>query len=137
MLDHLIFNKLKWFNIKDNAETMQANGKKYVAVPTSFTVKRGSYVLNGPTSQVNAMVLTDTEVDCCGASDDVYFFATGILLGSDFTSGQGVSYNSEHPGVIRKSDVKNVIWGGKSLLFAVISMVKYAFTSFKKGAETC
>lgn len=39
MLDHMLFNKLKWFNIADNSDQVNANGKRYVAFPPTVTVK--------------------------------------------------------------------------------------------------
>lgn len=38
MLDHMIFNKLKWFNIGDNANEITANGKTWTAHPTSIVI---------------------------------------------------------------------------------------------------
>ena len=32
-IDHMLFNKLKWFNVADNSEVVQANDKRYVAIP--------------------------------------------------------------------------------------------------------
>ena len=42
MLDHMIFNKLKWFNIGDNANEITANGKKWTAHPTSIVIADGT-----------------------------------------------------------------------------------------------
>ena len=33
MVDHLIFNKLKYWAFTDNSEVVQANDKRYVAIP--------------------------------------------------------------------------------------------------------
>lgn len=38
MLDHLLLNKLKWWNVDSNANQVKLNNKKWVAIPTSFTV---------------------------------------------------------------------------------------------------
>nr|DAO22697.1 MAG TPA: Tryptophanase operon leader peptide [Caudoviricetes sp.] len=35
MLDHMLFNRLKWFNIDNNSQQITANGKKWGAYPTS------------------------------------------------------------------------------------------------------
>lgn len=40
-IDHLIFNRSKWFNVADNASSVTANGKKYYAIPTQVTVPNG------------------------------------------------------------------------------------------------
>jgi hypothetical protein len=34
-VDHILFNKLKWFNINDDSQQITANGKKWGAYPTS------------------------------------------------------------------------------------------------------
>lgn len=40
-LSYLLFNKLKWFNVADNADSMTANGRNYEAVPKQVTIKSG------------------------------------------------------------------------------------------------
>lgn len=42
MINHLIFNKLKWFNVADNADSTTINGKNYEAVPEQITIKPGT-----------------------------------------------------------------------------------------------
>lgn len=39
-IDHLVFNKLKWFNVADNADSVTANGKKYYALPSKVKVTK-------------------------------------------------------------------------------------------------
>ena len=161
MLDHMIFNKLKWFNIADNADSVTANGKNYSAVPKKITIKQGTMIFSDSLKfgsaigddSVNVFVNNDCEVDCVGASGDYYFF-TGDVPAKSFASLVGSnnpsyftfampnennygSYSVHYPGYVRKSDVKNVIWGGKKLLHTIASMAKRAFTQFRKGAETC
>ena len=41
-IDHILFNKLKWFNIGDNANEITANGKKWTAHPTSIVIADGA-----------------------------------------------------------------------------------------------
>ena len=52
MLDHMIFNKLKWFNIGDNANEITANGKKWTSHPTSIVIADGTPLagFDGPAS---------------------------------------------------------------------------------------
>ena len=35
-VDHLIFNKLKWFNVADNADSVKANGRSFYALPSKI-----------------------------------------------------------------------------------------------------
>ncbi|WP_297954168.1 hypothetical protein [uncultured Lactobacillus sp.] len=134
MLDHLILNAKKWFEISDNANTVTANGKKYIAIPVKATIPANTMITTYPNPSTQR-VRQDTSI----LIESYYPNGTGILntvepavlaLGNIYANGSGEC-------LVKVSDLKNVNWGDKSLLFAVISMVKYAFTSFKKGAETC
>lgn len=43
-IDHLVFNRLKWFNVADNADSVTANNKEFLAIPTEITVPDGFQV---------------------------------------------------------------------------------------------
>lgn len=45
MVDHLIFNKLKWFNIADNADNVTANGRSFYALPTKIKLTKNNVFL--------------------------------------------------------------------------------------------
>lgn len=113
--DHLVFNKLKWFNVTDNADNMTANGKKYYAVPSKITIKQGTS-LTYPVAGVDHADTTgelqeDLQVDCVGANANHYFFVAyigdyetyGINYGFEEREGYGV-------GEVLKSDCKNIVW---------------------------
>lgn len=92
MLDHLIFNKLKWFNVADNAQSTTINGRKYLACPKSFVFKDSDNSME----QENGNPYTT----CLGISRDNemwYRDASGQFSAVSMTS----------------SDVKNINWGGK------------------------
>lgn len=38
MLDHLIFNKLKWFNVTDNQKTVNTGANTYINIKNTFPV---------------------------------------------------------------------------------------------------
>ena len=40
-ISHLIFNRLKWFNINDDSTEISANNKEFLAIPTEITVPDG------------------------------------------------------------------------------------------------
>lgn len=121
MLDYLIFNKLKWFNVADNTDNVIANGKIYEAIPVSFTIKAGDTILD-TLARANGGINTDQEVHCVGAGEDIYFF-TGFInynIGSNkYTIGQ--------PGAVYKKDVKNIKWGVKPSLSACIKHLSHFF----------
>ncbi len=121
MLDHLLLNKLKWFNIDNNSQQITANGKKWGAYPTSVK-------LNG-----TGELATDLGFGNVIGTPDCECYAKIV---NRFGTFYVVNYNGTMA-FIRDDQVSSENWGGKNLLFAVISMVKYAFTSFKKGAKTC
>lgn len=39
MLDHMLFNKLPWFNVNQSDNEIKANGIRYVAFPPTVEVK--------------------------------------------------------------------------------------------------
>lgn len=114
-IDHILFNKLKWFNVADNADNMTANGKKYYAVPSKITIKQGTS-LTYPSTGVDHVDITnrlkkDLQVDCVGANANHYFFIAdiydydtyGIYYGFQEREGYGV-------GEVSKSNCKNIVW---------------------------
>ena len=120
-VDHLIFNKLKWFNVADNADNVQANGRNYIALPASFTLPKGTHVNNG--SHPGGMNISqDCEVTCVGSSNDFYYFCGKIF--TDWDSGSDYEIDIDNPKdveskdiftapwFVRKSKVTNVKWGG-------------------------
>ena len=111
-VDHMLFNKLKWFNVADNASNMTANGKKYYAVPSKITIKQGTsitYPAQGSEStDLTGRLQEDLEVKCIGANDNHYFFIGYINDSSIYYTfqereGYGV-------GEVLKSDCKNIVW---------------------------
>ena len=44
-VDHMLFNKLKWFNVADDANEVTINHKSWTAHPASVTVKEDSYLI--------------------------------------------------------------------------------------------
>ena len=94
MLDHLIFNKLKWFNISDDMTAITANGKNWLAHPKS--VKIGAvhtgYVTTGITSS-----------------------GTFNCIGSFISNSGSTFYVLDNDGfkyIVQKTDVTSENWGG-------------------------
>lgn len=123
-VDHLVFNKQNWFNVADNDDSVKANNKDYVALPTSFTLPKGTHVSDGD-HEGGMNTSRDCEVTCVGSSDDFYYFCGKIFtdwsgLDSELDIGNPKDVENtaifERPWFIRKSKVTNVKWGGKALL---------------------
>lgn len=112
---------LKWFNVNDNADSINANGKNYVAIPTSFTLPTGAHVNDG-SHQGGMNISRDCEVTCVGSSNDFYYFCGKIF--TDWNSGSDYEIDIDNPKdvenhiifdrpwFVRKSKVTNVKWGG-------------------------
>lgn len=134
-VDHLIFNKLKWFNVTDNADNVQANGKNYIALPASFTLPKGTNVSDGD-HQGGTNISRDCEVTCVGSSNDFYYFCgkiftdwSGLDSELDIDNPKDVENSAvfTRPWFVRKSKVTNVKWGGKALLSHVYQWFRDAF----------
>lgn len=159
MLDHLLLNKLKWFNIGDNTNSVNANGKDWEAIPKQITLSRGVKIAtfsgDGSAFTTDAIIMlnSDATANVIGKIANCYAI-TGIFNGTGQDTGTNATLNLEFDerfvydshryevnfvsfGLVPESEAKNVIWGGKNLLFAAMSMVERAFTSFKKGAKVC
>ena len=122
MLDHLIFNKLKWFNVADNASSVTANGKKYYAIPTQVTVPKGTIlylmddtvnefkqhgvVAQDGTCKVGAFILKGQLAEGLNgdgiANLDVYLLNGNVVIENGFTAS----------GFVKITDVINPVWGG-------------------------
>ena len=123
-VDHLVFNKQNWFNVANNDDSVKDNNKDYVALPTSFTLPKGTHVSDGD-HEGGMNTSRDCEVTCVGSSDDFYYFCGKIFtdwsgLDSELDIGNPKDVENtaifERPWFIRKSKVTNVKWGGKALL---------------------
>lgn len=122
-VDHMLFNKQKWFNVADNADSVKANNKDYVALPTSFTLPKNTHVEDGY-HQSGMNISRDCEVTCVGSSNDFYYYCGRIFTdwnGSDIEDIDNPkdvedTVVFERPWFVRKSKVTNVKWGGKALL---------------------
>lgn len=114
-IDHMLFNKLKWFNVADNADNVTANGKKYYAFPSKITIKQGTpltYPTRGTVDATMAARLKkDLQVDCVGANANHYFFVADIYDSDTY----GIHYGFKEKegcvvGEVLKSNCKNVVW---------------------------
>ena len=116
MIKLICMSGQSYYPIQDNAEKVVANNRKFVAVPKSFTIKRATELGYRYLEQ-------DTALTCIGASTDYYYFS-GLLRLNEVITMNGAHYDItfgesslEPMGRIRKTEAKNVIWGGKNLLY--------------------
>lgn len=62
-VDHLIFNKLKWFNVADNADSVKANDRNFYALPSQVKLTKDN--------------VTFWEIN---GTSDVFSFASGRVF---------------------------------------------------------
>lgn len=63
MIDHLLFDKLKWWNVDTTQNNVTISGKSYIALPKKMIIKAGTEIhLSGPITYVNH----DITVTVCG-----------------------------------------------------------------------
>lgn len=74
-VDHLVFNKLKWFNVADDANEVTINHKIWTAHPASVTVKENSvlrYFSDNFAHEYYLMLRGQQDFQCIGKAGDVY-----------------------------------------------------------------
>lgn len=142
MLDHLIFNVKKWFEISNDMSAITANNKNYYACPSRFTVMAETTIKN-PNTGNGWRVLNDAEVTCVGAGQDVYFFDGQLEIYADSDENKhpnnAVYSHYYYTGVVEKTNVRNVIWGGKAfyiLLRQWLSMLSLYLRKERKHARS-
>lgn len=84
-IDHLVFNKLKWFNVTDNADNMTANGKDYEAVPQQVKIPQNTKInlfnsFNSMNIASQKYVASDTVLNCIGVIGKNYCCSGKITL---------------------------------------------------------
>lgn len=119
-IDHLVFNKLKWFNVADNADNMTANGKNYCAMPVSFTIPKDTHLSDGY-HQSGFDLSKDCDVTCVGASAEFYYFCGEIEFTQSYSGSEWSMDNPQDvyeggresfnlPMFVKKDKVKNIRW---------------------------
>lgn len=119
MLDHLIFNKLKWFNVTDNADQVSANGRNYVAIPKQVTIPNGTIVWGDyEMRSYQYPINTDTTCNIVGKTQFMWAGNTNPQTVDCYVTLDKIigGNNDNMTYFIPVSSVKNVKWGGKALL---------------------
>lgn len=124
-IDHLVFNKLKWFNVADNADNVQANGKNYKAIPSQVKVPAHTEItlLNDAgtaSTRFEKYANKDTILNCVGVVNNYYCCTGEITLDQYGSPNEYGSYGTEFVanlntkllGLVLKSQVQVTNWGG-------------------------
>lgn len=133
MIDHMLFNVKKWFNVDDSQTQITANGKRWLAMPTKVVIKSGANInqVHGITSQLVSET-TFSVVGYFNEYDNVYPY----LLHGTYTSKYLDNTETNTATVqVDKEDVKKVIWGGKTFLSHVWKAFKRMLT--RNGVSVC
>ena len=129
-VDHMLFNKLKWFNVADNADSITANGKDYEAVPQQVKIPKNTKVnlfnsFNSADLRREKYAASDTVLNCIGVIGENYCCSGKIELYGNYGTISTVDLNGSKNEwvdesysicVIPKTKVQVVKWGGKALL---------------------
>ena len=122
-VDHMLFDRLKWFNVADNADNVKANGRNYFAMPVSFTIPKDTHLSDGDHQQ-GFDLSKDCNVTCVGASDEFYYFCGEIEFTQSYGGPDSHKWDIENPQdiyeggrdtfnspmFIKKDKVKNIRW---------------------------
>lgn len=107
-VDHILFNKLKWWNIGDNADKATINGRDYIATPKKIRIPAETQVNIGTETYY---ARGDQTIDILGkTTNGKYVFDPHKIDADGIVFGNGYDY-----GIINCKDV-TPIWGGKRLL---------------------
>lgn len=117
MLDHMLFNKLKWFNIANNATTIQANGKKWRAYPQTITVDGScNFTIASGGGQIQHDGPDDTYT-CLGSFDGHYV-----------VNGHAGEIEGHYGLLLVPEDyVASVNWGGKTHTIGLYQRLRSLF----------
>lgn len=131
MVDHLLFDRLKWWKVTDNADTISASGKEFLAIPKQIEIPAGASwheICGGTVNQAEWTMDEPMTVNCIGAISDAYLFVGRIhntnddsYFNLDYPGGDS---NEINLGLILKDKVSKVIWGGKRLLSHVYQALR-------------
>lgn len=111
MLDHMLFNRLKWWNVDNNADKTTINGRNYFAIPEEIKIPNDTNI-ETTSSSVNSSLGEQTVRTIGRTIDDRYvFYADNFKLSASANLGISVYGYA----FVKCTDV-TPIWGGKRLL---------------------
>lgn len=130
MLDHLIFNKLKWFSISDKQKTVKAGTDIYInlknAFPVDAVLTKDTYAFPIDSNSSNLKISAGTHVKVLGFS----FNSDGSL---NFVRIEPYQSNWDLLYSLDWSHL-NIKWGGKACLNALLARLR---TTFRKVVPVC
>lgn len=112
MLKEIIFNKEKWFNVADDATEMNTNGKKWIALPASITIKKWATVI---ATDIGSYQLFKTADETTLPATDYLKHNTDDRLSPYIVTGTFKTQDGEtvtHSVQFNKADIVNINWGG-------------------------
>lgn len=122
MVDHLIFNKLKWFNITDNADSINANGRNFYALPSRIKLTNTNTVWTVIGGGLPSDLASGKVLDVIGAYKNTYNEKGKKRYIVGYPDSNHVDY------VLSVSESNcTPIWGGKALLSHVYQWFRDAF----------
>ena len=72
-IDYMLFNKLKWFNVADNADSVKANGRSFYALPSKVKLTKNNVYLGAINGGAPSYSFNSGDVfDVLGAYKNTY-----------------------------------------------------------------
>lgn len=111
MLDHLLLNKLKWWNVDSNANQVKLNNKKWVAIPTSFTVPNMDALADSGdyARSLYTYPLISSSVYAAGYKNGKLVYWFNGHDSDNVNDGRGVDVSAFG---VYADKARNVVWGG-------------------------
>lgn len=112
MIEKILFNKLKWYKVADNATSTIINNVRFLKAPEKIILKAGIKAYEHPNKSLSPVATStagDT-VQVVGQLNDFYLIMG--LVGSGNGFGEKKNFNI-NPGAILISEIENR--GGKTL----------------------
>ena len=106
MIEKILFNKLKWYNVADNATSTIINNVRFLKAPEEIVLKAGIKAYEHPNKSLSP-VATSTAGDTIqvvGQLNDFYLIMG--LVGSGNGFGEKKNFNI-NPGAILISEIEN------------------------------
>ncbi|WP_297949717.1 hypothetical protein [uncultured Lactobacillus sp.] len=113
MLDHIILNRLKWWNVDSNANQVKLNNQQWLKCPKSFVFKNSS----DSQEQMNGNPYTTCYGIGFGEKYNAVAHGKLCLLYDD-----GSGYLAQIP--LNDPSIKSINWGGKHPLSHLYQMFK-------------
>lgn len=126
---YLKFNRLNWFNVADNADSINANGRNFYALPSRIKLTNTNVVWTVIGGRLPSDLFSGKVLDVIGAYKNTYNENGKKRYIVSYSDSDHVDYVLSVP----ESDC-TPIWGGKALIVVLYQRFKALTTRKVVGA---